>query len=122
MSEKNVTSVSTAEKQRKPLAHAFKPGQSGNPAGRPKGSRNKVVEKYIEALGEVFEEQGIDAIRRTARDEPAKFMLAIGQLAAKQVEVTEVGRFAEMADDEIAAFIAAATKKLQEQRKLVALN
>ena len=28
----------------------FKPGQSGNPAGRPKGSRNRVSEKLLETL------------------------------------------------------------------------
>ena len=27
--------------------YAFKPGQSGNPTGRPKGSRNKLAETFL---------------------------------------------------------------------------
>ena len=34
----------TPEKQ---VASWFKPGQSGNPSGRPKGSRNKLGEEFI---------------------------------------------------------------------------
>jgi len=39
----------STEKKQKP--HLFKPGQSGNPKGRPKGSRNKnliLLEQMIE--------------------------------------------------------------------------
>ena len=36
----------------------FKPGQSGNPKGRPKGSKDKFT-KIRHELAELFEEQGI---------------------------------------------------------------
>ena len=49
----------------------FKPGQSGNPAGRPKGSRHKIKEGFLRDFFAVWEEEGIDAIRRMARDDPA---------------------------------------------------
>ena len=33
-----------------PKAHRFQPGQSGNPAGRPKGSRNKLTQGHADRL------------------------------------------------------------------------
>lgn len=36
----------TEKKQRSNLK-PFKPGQSGNPAGRPKGTRNKLSENFV---------------------------------------------------------------------------
>lgn len=39
-------------------AHLFKPGQSGNPAGRPKGSKNKVTLMKIALEGELRTQLG----------------------------------------------------------------
>jgi preprotein translocase subunit Sec63 len=46
----------------------FKPGESGNPNGRPPGSENKLTRraKYLaEKLFDEFEAQGIDNIAKT---------------------------------------------------------
>lgn len=43
-SEPSNLSVITETEQRKPLPHAFKPGQSGNPNGRPPGKRGWAVQ------------------------------------------------------------------------------
>jgi hypothetical protein len=45
----------TAKKQR---GRPFEPGQSGNPAGRPKGSRNKLAEGFVAALYDDWSEHG----------------------------------------------------------------
>jgi len=46
---KAVTEITETEQRPE---HLYKPGQSGNPNGRPKGSRNKLGEAFIAALHE----------------------------------------------------------------------
>jgi hypothetical protein len=61
----------------------FKPGQSGNPAGRPKGSRNKVSEKLLEALAIDFDAHGKEVIEKVRADRPADYLTATA-LAPRQ--------------------------------------
>src|SRR5215831_18740890 len=75
---------STKEKQ-KP-GHLFKPGQSGNPAGRPKGSRNK-LQNFIAALAEDFEAYGPQAIAECREKAPHKYLSVIAQLLPKEAKI-----------------------------------
>jgi hypothetical protein len=84
----------------------FKPGQSGNPAGRPKGSRNKVSEKLLEALATDFEAHGKDVIEKVRADRPADYLKIVALLVPKQMEIDDLrsNRKAEdLSDDELAA-------------------
>ena len=67
----------------------FKPGQSGNPAGRPKGSRNKFSENYIDAMQQAFEERGIAAIHAVIDENPAEFLRLCSAIVPKQFGVEE---------------------------------
>jgi hypothetical protein len=74
-----------ATKQRaKPTARAkgntanlkpWKKGQSGNPNGRPKGSRDKINEAFLSDFAEVWEQHGKDAMLKVAQADPAASLL-----------------------------------------------
>jgi hypothetical protein len=55
----------------------WKPGQSGNPAGRPLGARQRIAEKMLADLAGVWERRGAECLERLANDEPAK-LAALG--------------------------------------------
>ena len=69
-------------KRMPPIEHQFKPG---NP-GRPKGSRNKLGEAFIEDLHAAWEKHGMAAIEATIKNHPAQFLKVIASCAAEGYE------------------------------------
>jgi hypothetical protein len=63
----------------------FKPGQSGNPNGRPKGARSKLGEAFIDALKADFEKHGIRALETMRDDRPADYIKVVASLLPKEV-------------------------------------
>jgi hypothetical protein len=79
----------------------FKPGVSGNPAGRPKGARNKLAENFLAALADDFAEHGVSAVERVRATEPATYLKIIGgclprELMIKALSVNVTGTVAEI--------------------------
>lgn len=68
--------------------HVWKPGQSGNPGGRPKGSRNRLGEDFVAALYSDFHEHGIVAIAQVRADRPHEYLKVIASLLPKELKVT----------------------------------
>lgn len=96
--------VSTGRKQ--DSRNLFKPGQFGNPKGRPKGSRNKLGEAFIADVYESWCEGGPDVIRRVREEHPVEFLKIVASLVPRTVGLSSGNdRIAAMSDEELQAGI-----------------
>src|ERR1700756_1154012 len=69
------------------LAPPWQPGQSGNPAGRPRGARSRLSESFLSDFHTVWEEEGIQAIRRCARNDPSTFVRVAASLLPHDINL-----------------------------------
>jgi hypothetical protein len=63
-------------------------GTSGNPAGRPVGSRTKLVESFVTDLQTKCQSEGPAILDRLAISNPEKLVEAISRLAPKDIAVS----------------------------------
>ena len=66
----------------------WKPGQSGNPNGRPIGSRTVFSDNFVRDLASVWSEEGRETLVKTARTNPAVFFATCARLIPNDVRVT----------------------------------
>ena len=65
----------------------FKPGQSGNPKGRPKGARNRLGTQFLEALETDFNKYGAQAIALVREKKPEVYMRVVADLLPKEANI-----------------------------------
>jgi len=82
------------------LLPAWQKGQSGNPAGRPRGARSKLTELALVKLLQDFETHGEDVIRQVREKLPQNYLAAVVSLMPKQQEKIE-SPFSDLTDDEL---------------------
>lgn len=67
----------------------FKPGQSGNPAGRPKGARSILATDFLKALQQDFSEHGKEVIQAVRGEKPDQYLKVIASVLPKEIELGE---------------------------------
>jgi len=66
----------------------WQPGQSGNPNGRPVGSRTAFSAGFLKDLAEVWSDEGREAMVKTAKTNPTVFFATCARLIPQDVKLT----------------------------------
>lgn len=83
------------------LMPAWRKGESGNPGGKPVGTRNRLQGDFVRELADDFETFGRVAIEECRTSEPAKYLQIIASLMPKDVHVS-AQPLAELTETELA--------------------
>jgi hypothetical protein len=74
------------------MREPWKPGQAGNPKGRPPGSRNKLGEAFVEALYKDFVVHGAKAIVTCRETKPDVYPMVVSKIVPKELNLKTDGQ------------------------------
>jgi len=96
-------------------ANLWQPGQSGHPAGRVRGSRNKLSEEVICALLRDFRKHGEKAIAKVRREQPGVYLRCLTLLIPREHKVEQSNVIKNLSDQELEAMIEYIKTSLEAQ-------
>jgi hypothetical protein len=85
----------------KSLGPAWQPGQSGNPAGRTVGNRNKLNEKFILALHDDFVQHGAKVVEQVRKERPDIYLKVIASILPRELHVKDGPLFDGMSNEQL---------------------
>ena len=88
-----------------PNLKPWKPGQSGNPKGRPKSSKQKLAEEFLAALNEDFKVHGTAAIQKLREEDNSTYCRILAGIVPKDVSVEVVRSVSTLTDDELVSYL-----------------
>lgn len=88
--------------------YKWKPGQSGNPKGRPKGSRNQLGEAFVADLYEDWQANGSQVLEDARKSKPADYLKVVASILPKDIKMT----FETMSDGELSRRLDALTRSI----------
>ena len=91
MGRMKIPDAASTPPRRPHLAPPFPKGVSGNPAGRPMHSRQKLTEKFIDDLSKFYEIEGASLIKRVADEQPAMLLQVVARLLPKDISLNVSG-------------------------------
>lgn len=78
----------------------FTPGQSGNPKGRARGSRNRLGEEFVAALYADFQEHGARVISDVRERKPEVYLKVLASILPRLIHLDR-NDFTDMTDEEL---------------------
>ena len=80
----------------------WKPGQTGNPNGRPVGARQSFSAGFLRDLAETWSEYGKDTMVHTAKLNPEVFFATCARLIPKDVQLTVQQHYSALDESDLA--------------------
>jgi len=100
------------------LLPAWPRGQSGNPLGRPKGSRNKLSEAFLQDLQAHWQQYGKDAIHQVYKNRPHEYVKIVASVCSKELHI-EQNALDSPTDDEVLEALAVVRELMGKDAKVI---
>ena len=98
------------------MSNVWQPGESGNPAGRLRGSRNRLSEAVICALLRDFEKHGEKAIARVREENPAMYLKVFAMVLPRQHKVEHTNPTSSLSDEQLTLMIAELEERIARRK------
>jgi catalase (peroxidase I) len=102
------------------------PGYGNSGGGRRKGARNKLTERFLDAIADDFAEHGADAIAKVWTDDPATYLKIVSSIVPRELimqrEESPAVDYAELSHEEVIEVIDRRRKQKAVEKLLISIG